>query len=69
MLFSYVCIYNYRKLFIKDRPNSYYTLVISIVIFLFSFFLLIELLTTLLNIMDYQRIQDSLTSEELPDIS
>ncbi|CAF4522829.1 unnamed protein product [Rotaria sp. Silwood2] len=68
-LFAVICLSIYGEIFIKDKPNVYYTLIIGVGILLFSLFLLIKILMTLLNIIYYQRMKDILTSEELVNIS
>jgi len=62
-LYTIICLCIYAEVFIKDKPNAYYTLITAVVIFLFSCFLLIKIFLTLLNILHYQRIKDILTNE------
>ena len=51
------------EFFISDIPNVYYTLIIGIFIFLFSMFLLLKLMITLLMIVHYRIIEDILMNE------
>jgi len=62
-LFTTICVFIYGEFFIRDKPNVYYTLITGVGIFLFSCFLLIKILLTLLNVLHYQRMKDILTNE------
>lgn len=53
-----LCVY--AELFIVNTPNVYYTLVIGICIFLFSFFLLSKIVMDLLSIVNYQKMEEIL---------
>ncbi len=63
ILFTSIWVCINGEVLIQDKPNVYYALVISLGIFLFSLFLLIKILITLLKIVEYQRMKDILTSE------
>jgi hypothetical protein len=67
-LFTIICLFIQGEIFIKDKPNVYYTLIMGVGIFLFSLFVLIKILITLLNILHYQRMKEILTSDISPDM-
>ncbi len=62
-LVTIICLCIYRELFIEDKPNVYYTLITGVGILLFSVFLLIKILLTLLNIIYYHILKNILTTE------
>ena len=62
-LFTIICLFIHGEILIEDKPNVYYTLIVGVGIFLFSLFLLIKILITLLNILHYQRMKEILTDE------
>jgi hypothetical protein len=51
------------ELFIADAPNVYYTVTIAICIFLFSIYLLLEIMIVLLAIVHYRIMKNILTSQ------
>ncbi|CAF3868505.1 unnamed protein product [Rotaria magnacalcarata] len=62
-LFGIICLFIHGEFFIEDKPNVYYTLIAAIGVFLFSVFLLIKILLTLLNIIYYHTMKNILRSE------
>jgi len=62
-LFAIINLCIQAELFIADAPNVYYTLTIGICIFLFSIFLLLKIMITLLTIVHYRIMKNILTSE------
>ena len=57
ILFAIICVWIQGEFQIEDKPNVYYTLVISVGILFFSVFLLIKILFILSNIMFYHRMK------------
>ena len=51
------------EIFIADAPNAYYTLIIGICTFLFSTFLFLKIMNTLLDIIYYQNMKNILSRE------
>jgi hypothetical protein len=62
-LFVIISLCIHGEFFISDVPHVYYTLINGILIFLFSAFVLLKILMTLLTIVHYQIMKNILTSE------
>jgi len=62
-LFAIINVCIYGEIFIADAPNVYYTVIIGICIFLFSIFLLLKMIITLLTIVHYQIMKNILSNE------
>jgi hypothetical protein len=62
-LFAIMNLCIHGEFFIADAPNVYYTLTIGICIFLFSIFLLLKIMITLLTIVHCRIMKNILTNE------
>ncbi len=62
-LFAIINLWIQAELFIADKPNVYYTIIIGCWTVLFSIFLLLKIIITLLTIVHYRIMKNILTNE------